>query len=88
MSASEFYQLIRFSFIRKVDQGWAVHSLMGELACRELLSITPQQYEQLRAGALRYHYGRLAEAKDSTIDTYDPCLKPNPASEAAFGVMC
>ncbi|MDF2837708.1 MAG: hypothetical protein K0Q63_3348, partial [Paenibacillus sp.] len=56
MSASEFYQLIRFSFVRKVDQGWAIHSLMRELVCREMLSRTPLQYEQLRTGALRYHY--------------------------------
>lgn len=71
MSASEFYQLIRFSFIRKADQGWAVHSLMRELACRELLSRTPQQYEQLRAGALRYHYGRLASSGSGTAEQHE-----------------
>jgi DNA-binding CsgD family transcriptional regulator len=64
MSAAEFYQLIRFSFVRKVDQGWAVHSLMRELVCRELLSRTPMQYEQLRAGALRYHYRRWLDARN------------------------
>lgn len=64
MSASEFYQLIRFSFVRKVDQGWAVHSLMRELVCREMLSRTPMQYEQLRTGALRYHYRRWFDARN------------------------
>ncbi|GBG11378.1 helix-turn-helix transcriptional regulator [Paenibacillus agaridevorans] len=64
MSAAEFYQLIRFSFIRKVDQGWAVHSLMRELVSREMLSRTPLHYEQLRAGALRYHYLRWLDARN------------------------
>lgn len=61
MDAAEFYQIIRFSFIRKVDQGWAVHSLMRELINRELQARTPAHYEQLRAQALRYQYYRWIE---------------------------
>ncbi|MUT64755.1 LuxR family transcriptional regulator [Paenibacillus sp. NEAU-GSW1] len=65
MSASEFYQLIRFSFVRKVDKGWMVHNLMREMTMREFSSRMPQQYEQLRNRALLYFYNALMADSES-----------------------
>ncbi|MDF2962769.1 MAG: hypothetical protein K0S39_4504 [Paenibacillus sp.] len=66
ISASEFYQLIRFSFIRKVERGWTVHNLMRESVNRELLARTPQRYEEIRARALKYYYKRLTGTDSTT----------------------
>ncbi|AJY75364.1 helix-turn-helix transcriptional regulator [Paenibacillus beijingensis] len=68
ITASEFYQLIRFSFIRKVDRGWTVHSLMRDAVNRELLSRTPQLYEKIRVRALQFYYGRLTDKGKRTTD--------------------
>lgn len=64
VSASEFYQLIRFSFVRKVDKGWMVHNLMREMTIREFSLRMPKQYEQLRTRALLYFYNALAADSD------------------------
>lgn len=66
IAASEFYQLIRFSFIRKVDRGWTVHSLMREAVNRELLARTPQRYEFVRSRALVYYYRQMTESGSSS----------------------
>lgn len=68
IAASEFYQLIRFSFIRRVDRGWTVHNLMRDAVNRELLSRTPQQYEKIRARALLYYYERLTDNSKQVPD--------------------
>jgi DNA-binding CsgD family transcriptional regulator len=68
IAASEFYQLIRFSFIRKVDRGWTVHSLMREAVARELLSRTPAHYEKVKVRALQYYYGRLTDTSKQAAD--------------------
>ncbi|MGE5701892.1 MAG: LuxR C-terminal-related transcriptional regulator [Clostridia bacterium] len=60
IAASEFFQLIRFSFVRKVDRGWTVHSLMRELITQELLARTPQYYEGMRIRVLQYYYEMVA----------------------------
>ncbi|MFE5321936.1 LuxR C-terminal-related transcriptional regulator [Paenibacillus sp. NPDC056579] len=61
ITASEFYQLIRFSFIRKADRGWTVHALMRDAIQRELLSRTPSVYEAIKSKALQYYYDRLVD---------------------------
>ncbi|WP_309122565.1 LuxR C-terminal-related transcriptional regulator [Paenibacillus sp.] len=65
ITASEFYQLIRFSFIRKVDRGWALHGLMREMVNRELLSRTPERYERIRQRAMQYYYAKMTESNES-----------------------
>jgi DNA-binding CsgD family transcriptional regulator len=64
ISASEFYQLIRMSFIRKVDRGWAMHGLLRELVGRELLSRTPERYERIRRRAMQHCYAKLSASND------------------------
>ncbi|MBD2866101.1 LuxR C-terminal-related transcriptional regulator [Paenibacillus oceani] len=76
ITASEFYQLIRFSFIRKVDRGWTVHSLMREAVNRELLARTPKRYESIRSRALAYYYQQLTESG-----------RPSPTAREAIELM-
>ncbi|MGM7721177.1 LuxR C-terminal-related transcriptional regulator [Metabacillus sp. Hm71] len=71
ISASEFYQLIRFSFIRKVDRGWTVHNLMRDAVNRELLARTPQLYEKIRNRALQYYYKLLTKNNKQLPNTRD-----------------
>ncbi|WP_158299459.1 LuxR family transcriptional regulator [Paenibacillus antri] len=71
ITASEFYQLIRFSFIRKVDRGWAMHGLMRELVNRELLSRTPERYERIRQRAMQYYYAKMTEPNESGGEAQD-----------------
>lgn len=71
ITASEFYQLVRFSFMRRVDRGWTVHSLMRDAVARELLSRTPSQYEKVRVRALQYYYKRLTDSSKLTLDRRD-----------------
>ncbi|MDR6883988.1 LuxR C-terminal-related transcriptional regulator [Bacillus sp. 3255] len=68
ITASEFYQLIRFSFIRRVDRGYTVHSLMRDAVARELLSRTPSHYEKVRVRALQYYYKRLTDGSKTAPD--------------------
>ncbi|MBW7473953.1 LuxR family transcriptional regulator [Paenibacillus oenotherae] len=62
IALSEFHQLIRCSFIRKVDNGWTVHALMRELINRELLSRSPDLFEDRRTRVLHYYYDKLHHA--------------------------
>ncbi|WP_028594265.1 LuxR family transcriptional regulator [Paenibacillus assamensis] len=62
ITLSEFHQLIRFSFVRKVNNGWTVHALMRELINRELLSRAPRLFEDRRTRVLLYYYNKLLHA--------------------------
>ncbi|MBH5318455.1 ATP-binding protein [Paenibacillus sp. GSMTC-2017] len=63
----EFHQLIRCSFIRKVDNGWTVHALMRELIIRELLSRAPGLFEERRTRVLHYYYAKLLHAPNPLL---------------------
>lgn len=64
IALSEFHQLIRCSFIRKVDNGWTVHALMRELINRELMSRSPNLFEDRRTRVLLYYYNKLLHASN------------------------
>lgn len=62
IAPSEFHQLIRCSFIRKVNKGWTMHALMRELINKELSSRAPGLYEDRRIRVLLYYYDKFAHA--------------------------
>ncbi|MDQ0111087.1 LuxR C-terminal-related transcriptional regulator [Paenibacillus harenae] len=61
VSSAQFYRLIRFSFVRKVERGWTLHGLMREALSQELIVRAPMRYKALREKGLLYYYGRLKE---------------------------
>ncbi|WP_028612079.1 helix-turn-helix transcriptional regulator [Paenibacillus harenae] len=71
ISPTEFYRLVRFSFIRKADRGWTVHSLMREAVNQELLARAPQRYEQLRGRGLRFYYDRFKQSRSFDANPRD-----------------
>ncbi|MEK3881923.1 LuxR C-terminal-related transcriptional regulator [Paenibacillus sp. PL2-23] len=59
VTGSEFHRLIKYSFVRRVDDGYTVYFLMREAVCRDLLLRAPQRYARLRESGLRLYYQRL-----------------------------
>ncbi|WP_162848446.1 LuxR C-terminal-related transcriptional regulator [Paenibacillus nanensis] len=59
VTASDFRRLIRYSFVRRVDDGFTIYSLMREAVCRDLILRAPQRYAELRERGLRLYYERL-----------------------------
>jgi len=70
VTTPEFYQLIRFSFVRRTDSGWTVHALMREAVVRALRLRTPRLYERLQTRAILYAYERFrgSEHEDRSDD--------------------
>ncbi|MDQ0111299.1 LuxR family transcriptional regulator [Paenibacillus harenae] len=56
VTSPEFYQLIRFSFVRRTDSGWTVHALMREAVIQELRLRSPQLYDRLQTRAILHAY--------------------------------
>ncbi|MGM0879719.1 MAG: helix-turn-helix transcriptional regulator [Bacillota bacterium] len=59
VTSSEFYQIIRFSFVRRTDSGWTVHALMREAVIQELRLRSPQLYDRLQTRAILHAYERF-----------------------------
>ncbi|MFD2611596.1 helix-turn-helix transcriptional regulator [Paenibacillus gansuensis] len=68
VATTEFYQLIRFSFVRRTDNGWTIHALMREAVNRELRLRSPQLYERLQSRAIIYAYERFRQAPRESRD--------------------
>ncbi|WP_419873436.1 LuxR C-terminal-related transcriptional regulator [Candidatus Pristimantibacillus sp. PTI5] len=65
VTTPEFYQLIRFSFIRRTDSGWTVHALMREAVIQELRLRSPQLYDRLQTRAIIHAYERFKRSPQS-----------------------
>ncbi len=59
VTSPEFYQLIRFSFVRRTDSGWTVHALMREAVIQELRLRSPQLYDRHQTRAILHAYERF-----------------------------
>ncbi|MGF9910141.1 LuxR C-terminal-related transcriptional regulator [Brevibacillus porteri] len=65
ITASEFFQLIRFSFVRKVDSGWTIHSLMRESIAQDMRARTPLHFADLQKRAVHYYYEKFTKSTHS-----------------------
>ncbi|WP_027087901.1 LuxR C-terminal-related transcriptional regulator [Cohnella panacarvi] len=61
LPASSFDDLIRISFIRKAEHGWAMHDLMRDAVAAYLREREPDRYHALVARLARYYAGRILE---------------------------
>ena len=58
---ASFDELIRISFIRKAEQGWAMHDLMREAVAAYLREREPDRYQALIARLARYYADRILQ---------------------------
>ncbi|UKK98600.1 hypothetical protein [Brevibacillus brevis] len=65
ITASEFFQLIRFSFVRKVDSGWTIHSLMREAIAQDMRARTPLHFADLQKRSVYYYYEKFTKSAHS-----------------------
>lgn len=65
ITASEFFQLIKFSFVRKVDSGWTIHSLMRDAVAQDIRARTPLHFADLQKRAVHFYYEKFTESPQS-----------------------
>jgi DNA-binding CsgD family transcriptional regulator len=71
ISAAEFRQLVRYSFVHRTAHGWAVHELMRVAVARELRDRSPERFGSCMKQALLHYYQKVKKSPKGSLVSWE-----------------